>query len=377
MKNSYMLAFRAIPLFLMGTLASPGLVGCAATTSVSMDAETLANSTFIIEAHDDPLDVSSVICAILKEHGVRAQIQVGRGTPPPVEDQPVGRYGSGFFVSSTGSTVTNLHVVDDAEEVVVRLQDGTWVQMTVLVGDASNDLALLAPQDEIQVERWFRLGQFKDCKLGDHVWVAGYPLTSILGSEPRLTDGSVSAKTGLSSDPTRFQVSAPIQPGNSGGPIFRDDYKVVGIATEKLSDLYAVEKTASIPQNVNFGVKVEYLNLLLASVDAEYCDLDGGYVDSLEAATEATAIVAVNVGKVPEMEVLAAPPKRIIITFSYKYYWDVFHNTLTHLQMRWVDESTGAVLASATFNGGSLSGYKSIVGGAVKSILKKAAAGGK
>ena len=103
---------------------------------------------------------------------------------------------------------------------------------------------------------------------GVAITVIGYPLAFELGDDPRVTDGIVSAQSGYEKDPTRYQISAPIQPGNSGGPVLGPEGSVIGVAVSVLS--------GSDVQNVNFAVKNAYLKLLLESAGVRYRTLDGG-----------------------------------------------------------------------------------------------------
>ena len=202
--------------------------------------------------------------------------------------------------------------------------------------------------------------------------IIGFPLSEILGKHPRITEGIVSAKVGIMDDPTRFQVSASIQPGNSGGPILDEHFQVIGIATEKLSDLYAIKRTGSIPQNVNFGVKIDYSKMLFSDDIEKSVDANIPEINSLDDAIAATVLVAVNVSKIPESISPSEPKRTIFIQFNYNYYWDVFHNTLSRFNMQWVDGRTGEVIATGNFSGDSLLSYVSIVQGVLKEVFTKA-----
>jgi len=232
--------------------------------------------------------------------------------------------------------------------------------------DPNNDLAILKAVNRCPATSWLRLGSYADVRVGDEILVIGYPLTAYLGTEARVTDGIVSSNSGLRGDPTRFQISAPIQPGNSGGPIVNQRFEVVGIATEKLSDAVAVTETGSIPQNVNFGVKADYASLLFEKND--------GTSASLSSAIEATALVLVGEADVSQLR--AANPsgmntEHIEVRFTYSYYFDVFHYTLTALSIDLVDPRSGDLIGQATHAGDSVSGYQSIVRNAIRNLLEK------
>ena len=86
-----------------------------------------------------------------------------------------------------------------------------------------------------------------------------------MGSTPKYSEGVINAMTGFKDDPAYFQVSLPIQPGNSGGPLFNERGEVIGITTATLSSI-AIESMGAIPQNVNYSVKSSFLKNLLSTV---------------------------------------------------------------------------------------------------------------
>ena len=90
---------------------------------------------------------------------------------------------------------------------------------------------------------------------GEAVVTYGFPLAGLLSSGPTLTTGDVSALSGLRDNPQHFQISAPVQPGNSGGPLLDLAGHVVGIVTSKLNAQRVAQSTGDIPQNVNFAIK--------------------------------------------------------------------------------------------------------------------------
>ena len=88
------------------------------------------------------------------------------------------------------------------------------------------------------------------------MFALGYPMADIMGQEVKFTDGKISARTGIQGDATVYQISVPIQPGNSGGPLFDYDGNLVGITSSGLNrDLQT--------ENVNYAIKSSYLNALI------------------------------------------------------------------------------------------------------------------
>jgi S1-C subfamily serine protease len=84
--------------------------------------------------------------------------------------------------------------------------------------------------------------------------------------QPKYTEGTISALSGIGDDPKRFQVSVPVQPGNSGGPLLDSNGQVIGIIVSRLDDLSTLLATGSIPQNVNYALKASFIISLLESV---------------------------------------------------------------------------------------------------------------
>jgi hypothetical protein len=114
----------------------------------------------------------------------------------------------------------------------------------------------------------FRTGQ--QVKLGEEIIVLGFPLRGVLSSPPTVTTGIVSSLAGLRDDRTRLQISAPVQPGNSGGPVLDRFGNVVGVVVGKLNALKAMQVTGDIPQNVNFAVHSSIVTSILDSYSISY-----------------------------------------------------------------------------------------------------------
>jgi S1-C subfamily serine protease len=93
--------------------------------------------------------------------------------------------------------------------------------------------------------------------VGDNIFVLGYPMTDTMGEEVKLTDGIISAGSGYKGDVSMYQISAAVQPGNSGGPVFNLDGNVIGIVCGKHSNA----------ENANYAIKTSYLYSLLNSAN--------------------------------------------------------------------------------------------------------------
>jgi S1-C subfamily serine protease len=348
------------------------IAGCATTVRVDKDRIAAEDISFFIPSANDPVGVVPVISGELRTRGYKVQIFHSYQEALNYKDKSATAFGSGFFISDDGIIISNSHLVEGAFNIFVRKVSGEKFKAKVLVEDENNDIAILKPLEPITVSKWLSLGLFQDTKLGDPIRIIGFPLSDILGTHPRVTQGIISADVGLMDDPTRFQISAPIQPGNSGGPILNEEYQVIGIATEKLSDQYAIKKTGTIPQNVNFGVKIDYARFLCGNIIKKTIESKKSNVYSLEDAIEAAVLIAKNVEDIPEGVIPHKKTQKILITWNYRYYWDVFHYTLTAFNMQWVDKNTGEVIANGNFSGDSFLSYKGIVRGVLKELFVEA-----
>lgn len=167
--------------------------------------------------------------------------------------------GTGFALNN-GYVVTNYHVVEDAKSINISGINGDFndsYTASVVATDKINDLAIIRVSDS-------RFNGFRtlpyaidmnQAEVGDDVFVLGYPLTQTMGDEIKLTNGIISSRTGFQGDVSLYQMSAPIQPGNSGGPMFNSKGNVVGIVC-------AHHKGT---ENVGYAIKTSYLKNLAES----------------------------------------------------------------------------------------------------------------
>lgn len=183
------------------------------------------------------------------------------GKPASSSIEPSREWTGTGFALEDGYIVTNHHVVDGAMSIVILGVNGnaTIEYSAHVVGvDKNNDLAILAIDDS----RFSGFGsvpyavQNSICEVGEEVFVLGYPLTTYMGDEIKLTNGIISSKTGFQGEVGTYQISAPVQPGNSGAPLFDSKGNVVGIVN------------AGIPgaENVGYAIKTTYLYNLVQSV---------------------------------------------------------------------------------------------------------------
>ena len=189
--------------------------------------------------------------------GPQAGVVPGKpGAPQPLPPGGSGRMissGTGFVVAP-GRALTNAHVIEDCRGGVrVRAAGGADLPARVLASDRDRDLALIEVPPEAGPPLAFRRDM--QIRRGEGVVTYGFPLAGLLSSGPTLTTGEISALAGLADNQRQYQISAPVQPGNSGGPLLDMRGTVVGVIVSKLNAQRIAQRTGDIPQNVNFAVK--------------------------------------------------------------------------------------------------------------------------
>lgn len=180
----------------------------------------------------------------------------GQGQAPSLfTSGKYGAMGTGFYVSGDGWLITNEHVVTGMQEVDVRTASGEIVKARVAKADRSVDLALLKTSATSPEWLLFSNGQ---ATLGSSVFTIGYPRPTVQGIEAKFTDGTLSSLKGLYDDPKNYQISVPLQPGNSGGALVHlQSGWVVGVVSAVLN--------GSGTQNVNYAVKSTVVRTFLES----------------------------------------------------------------------------------------------------------------
>ncbi|MEO3474055.1 trypsin-like peptidase domain-containing protein [Roseomonas sp. CAU 1739] len=172
----------------------------------------------------------------------------GGGRQPPRDVSS----GTGFVVAPR-QIMTNHHVAQGCTAMIARTAAGQDIAATVIAVDEQRDLALLRTDADAGPVLPFR--STAEVRRGENVVTYGFPLAGLLSSGPTLTTGDVSALAGLGDNSRQIQISAPVQQGNSGGPLLDLRGHVVGVIVSKLNAARIAERTGDIPQNVNFAVK--------------------------------------------------------------------------------------------------------------------------
>jgi S1-C subfamily serine protease len=194
-------------------------------------------------------------------------------TPP--EAKPVRIFdqsGTGFVVSSNGHIVTNAHVVEGCVgDVMGNLTGEAPAKLRLVSSDETNDLALLQGSGSFN-----EIATIKDKAVhsGDSVVAIGFPFHGLLTSDFTVTTGIVSSLSGVLNDTRFLQISAAVQPGNSGGPLLSSSGEVVGVVAAKLNALKFVKATGNIPENINFAIKTGALRDFLDNSVVPYQTAD-------------------------------------------------------------------------------------------------------
>lgn len=168
--------------------------------------------------------------------------------------------GSCFCILSDRFFLTNFHVVKGAEMVVVE-SDRFLSVACVEKYCEYYDLALLRTKRRSKITP--QVLSDTPPEIADYVFTAGYPDPNVQGRNVKFTDGSISALTGMRDNPNQQQISVPLQPGNSGGPLVDEKGHVVGVVQATLNPLYTLLNDERIPQGVNYSVSHAALKAFL------------------------------------------------------------------------------------------------------------------
>lgn len=212
-------------------------------TKVSV-VERLILGTQVLGCHDKAPEYAARL------HNKSLQATAAHRPPPKLTETSTS--GTGFVVSRAGHVLTNDHVARGCKELIAHSSHASF-SAVLIRSDSANDLALLMSSFVPSKIASFRSG--KGIRPGDDVIAFGFPLAGALASEGNVTTGNVSALAGLRDDTRYLQITTPVQPGNSGGPLLDDSGLVVGVVASKLDAIKVAGIVGDIPQNVNFAIK--------------------------------------------------------------------------------------------------------------------------
>ena len=185
--------------------------------------------------------------------------------------------GSGIVLTKNGFVATNHHVVDKGVKFYVDFiveGEKSSYEAKVIQSDEENDLSILKIVDssfkKLKVIPYEL--KMRGINVGEKVFVMGFPKPGLQGEEIKVTDGIISSKTGFQNDNKTYQISAPIQPGNSGGPMFDINGNLIGITNAGIPSL----------QNVGYAIKITYLNNLLDMVPNYVYEENSNQLETLD-----------------------------------------------------------------------------------------------
>jgi TPR repeat protein len=203
--------------------------------------------------------------------------------------------GTAFFITEDGFLITSEHVISGAARVRLVTSAGL-VDATVVNADAANDLALLKARG-----RFFPLpvATSRAVRQGNTVATVGFPNIGLQGFAPKLAKGEIAALSGVQDDARHFQISVPVQPGNSGGALVDERGNVIGVVSAKLSASAALAATGELPENVSYAIKSSFVLGFLESVPDASTKLkepnsgERKFEDVVKSAEQAAALVLV------------------------------------------------------------------------------------
>ncbi|MDA1132809.1 MAG: trypsin-like peptidase domain-containing protein [Proteobacteria bacterium] len=243
---------------------------------------------------DYGLEVTSEIndqlnLALVVAHAAESRRSRGGGFAAAAAELELVGTGTGFVVSASGQVITNHHVINGCAQVRLRTNSLQTFVATVQAAELESDLALLrAPDLPVVDVATFRSG--RGIRPGEELIVIGYPLFGadmVTQAEAIVTTGTLSALAGPGDDRRLMQITAPVQPGNSGGPVVDAGGNIVGVVVAKLDALVVAEAIGDIPQNINFALQGWLAQVFLDSHVVEYRTAETAALGDIAAAAAA------------------------------------------------------------------------------------------
>jgi S1-C subfamily serine protease len=207
----------------------------------------------------------------------------------PKSGKTGGQSGTGYVISASGHIITNHHVIDGCVgDIKGNLTGQATTTLRVVNSDSTNDLALL--QGPAESFKAFAKIRDRSIHSGDSVIAIGFPYHGLLSSDFTVTTGIVSSLSGMLNDTRKLQISAAIQPGNSGGPLLDTSGEIVGMVASKIDALGVARYTGSIPENINFAIKTGAIRDFLDNSVVPYeTSAPGAELKTADIATNARA----------------------------------------------------------------------------------------
>jgi len=216
----------------------------------------------------DELKEAQGLSSKWKPGGTIARLASKAGSQRPGRDSATPQLassGTGFFIDASGTLVTNFHVAGECKD--VRIPSLSKSAKSI-VHDRANDLVVL--KIESATTKFAQFPSADGLSQGEEIVAFGFPLDGYLPSTGNISTGLVSALAGPGNNTSLIQISAPIQPGNSGGAVLNRKGNVVGVVVGKADALKVAKITGDIPQNINFAVSGKTVQSFLESSQIGY-----------------------------------------------------------------------------------------------------------
>ena len=184
------------------------------------------------------------------------------------EDTPSGGSGTAFVINNDGHLLTNNHVIEGCSEITFQIRGSATTGVSLISANTSADLALLKI-DSFDANP-AKFAPSSSIQMGAELFVYGFPLADDLSAQGNFTNGIVSAASGLNDDMTQFQMTAPIQPGNSGGPVLNRNGNVIGVVVATANQDFFRQQRGTDTQNINFAIHGEVTKRFLESNNIAY-----------------------------------------------------------------------------------------------------------
>jgi len=327
MRSESQVRLRHLLFLCLLAMFSAGCISPQVTTKA--DAKlTSYKKVYFIQNDQDPREVYPRVLAHLKQMGFDV-IEVKPGTKVP------DMQGSGFVISPAGHVLTCAHIVNGFTNATIWLQ-GTRFPCEVVAVDTNVDLALLKVQGTNAPFHVLRMSAATNYDLGQDVYAMGFPLAEVLGLSPRLNKGLLSAAVGMDDDTNYVQVSVPVQPGNSGGPLLDSQSQAIGVVNATLNPVKVFVRTGGdLPQNVNFAIKLATVRAFLEKHHVPPPPDDAAFAQNFDDAQKSLALVRSGTVQTEDLKQPA-----LVCGYRYSsfvgYYWQ-----FRYLVIVFFDEKSG------------------------------------
>lgn len=196
---------------------------------------------------------------IKKEENIESPIN--KASLEDIEKKESKGQGTCFLISSDGYFITNFHCVENSKELTIKGIDGDFTTKygaVVVASDPSNDLALLKVNNKnLKLNNPPFAIRSTGIAQAEKVYAIGFPHADAMGEEVKITEGIISSKSGAQGDVSKFQISAAVNPGNSGGPLIDEKGNVIGVIYAK----------STIAEAAGYAIKSSYLETFLKNID--------------------------------------------------------------------------------------------------------------